>query len=426
MTYSVPVTPTPPLMPRSLPACTLLAALAAAPITAPAARAQADTSTQVLRAALVLDGTGKAWPNGTVTVRGGRIVAAGPLAAGVKATRDLGRVTLMPGLIDTHVHPTWYINSRGKLHTDSDGDSREDAALAAAGNAWRTLAAGFTTVQSLGAAEDKALREAIAGGVIRGPRIITSLGSFNERSGGPEALRDSVRTYKQRGADLIKLFASRSIRDGGGQTMTDAQLQAACGEAHAQGLRVVVHAHDAGSILAAVRAGCDQVEHGLFATDEARAAMAKAGTWFDPQCGLVFRNYLDHRPWFEGIGNYNAAGFAAMEAVVPKAPQQVAAAQATPGLKVVFGTDAVAGAHGHNADELTCRASLGRVPLADLLLSVTSRAAASLGLSREIGAIAPGMRADLVALAGDPRADAGAYHRVAFVMSGGVVMVNTR
>ena len=388
--------------------------------------AQGDTATQVVRAALVLDGTGKSWTNGTVTIRGGRIVAVGPLPAGAKVTHELGRVTLMPGLIDTHVHPTWYINSRGKLHTDRDGDTREDAALAAAGNAWRTLEAGFTTIQSLGAPEDAALRAAIANGVVRGPRIITSLGSLSERSGDAAALRDSVRAFKQRGADVIKLFASKSIRDGGGQTMTDAQLAAACGEAHAQGLRAVVHAHDPGSVLAAVHGGCDQVEHGLFANDEARAAMAKAGTWFDPQCGLVFRNYLDHQPWFEGIGNYNAAGFAAMEAVVPKAPVQITAAVATPGLKIVFGTDAVAGAHGHNADELVCRAVQARQPLADLLLSVTSRAAASLGLQQEIGALAPGLRADLVALSGDPRVDVHAYHRVTFVMTGGVVASSRR
>ena len=402
------------------------AVLSLALVVPPPLRAQGDTTLQVVRASLVLDGTGRSWRNGTVTVRGGRIVAVGPLAAGARVTHDLGRLTLMPGLIDTHVHPTWYINSRGKLHTERDGDSREDAALAAAGNAWRTLAAGFTTVQSLGAPEDAPLRAAIATGVIRGPRIITSLGSLNERSGEPDALRDSVRAFKQRGADVIKLFASKSIRDGGGQTMTDAQIAAACGEAHAQGLRAVVHAHDAASVLAAVRGGCDQVEHGLFANDEARAAMAKAGTWFDPQCGLVFRNYLDHKPWFEGIGNYNAAGFAAMDAVVPKAPLAIAAAVATPGLKVVFGTDAVAGAHGRNADELVCRATQARVPLSDLLLSVTSRAAASLGLGSEIGALAPGLRADLVGLSGDPRADVHAYHRVVFVMAGGVVVLSTR
>ncbi len=392
-------------------------------LAAPAAlRAQGDAGPTILRAALVLDGTGKAWPNGTVTIQGGRITAVGALAAGAKVTRDLGAVTLVPGLIDTHVHLTWYITGKGKLHVENDGDGLTEAALAAAGNASRTLMAGFTTVQSLGSPEDAALRDAIARGVIAGPRLITSLGSLNERSGSPEALKDSVRAFKRRGADVIKLFASKSIREGGGQTMTDAQLVAACAEGHAQGLRVVVHAHDAGSVTAAAKAGCDQIEHGLFADDAARAAMVKAGTWYDPQCGLVFRNYLDHKPWFDGIGNYNAAGFAAMEKVVPEAPKQIERAANTKGLKLVFGTDAVAGAHGHNADELTCRATQGHMPLDAVLASVTSRAAASLGLGSDVGSLAPGMQADLVALGGDPLKDVSAYHDVRYVMKGGVVM----
>ena len=403
---------------RRLPAFTLVVAA----LLPAAARAQGDTGTTVLRAALVLDGTGKAWPNGTITVRGGRITAVGPLAAGAQVTRDLGALTLVPGLIDVHVHLTWYINSRGKLHVDNDGDGATEAALAAAGNAWRTLQAGFTTVQSIGSPEDFQLRDAIARGVVPGPRLITSLGSLNEKSGSPEALKDSVRAFKKRGADVIKLFASKSIRDGGGQTMTDAQLVAACGEGHAQGLRVVVHAHDASSVMAAVRAGCDQVEHGLFADDAARAAMAKAGTFYDPQCSLVFRNYLDHKPWFDGIGNYNAVGFAAMEKVVPEAPKQIGRAAHTPGLKLVFGTDAVAGAHGRNADELVCRGTQGGQSLESLLASVTSMAAASLGLGAEIGTIGTGKQADLVALAGDPRKDVTSYQRVRFVMKGGAVM----
>jgi imidazolonepropionase-like amidohydrolase len=405
----------------------LAAAAVVAAVAAPGtATAQASSADITIRAGTVLDGRGGALRDAVVTVRDGRVVSVGPLARGARVTYDLPGLTLVPGLIDTHVHLTWYITSRERLHVSGDGDTPADEALAAAGNAWRTLHAGFTTVQSLGALEDKALRDAINRGVIPGPRIITSLGSLNEHSGDPDALRAAVRGLKANGADVIKLFASKSIREGGGQTMTLEQLTAACNEAHAQGLRAVVHAHDAASVLAAVRAGCDQVEHGLFADDAARRAMAEHGTWFDPQCGLVFRNYLDHKPWFNGIGNYNAEGFAAMEAVVPRAPKLIAAAAVTPGLKMVFGTDAVAGAHGHNADELTCRGGAGGQPLADLLKSVTSLAAQSLGLQGEVGAIAPGLRADLVALDGDPLRDATAYGRVAFVMKGGMVVRNDR
>lgn len=409
-------------MPRPRLLALLLVALAAL---APA-RVRAQEAPIVLRAARVLDGAGTRWANGTVTIVNGRITAVGPLAPGARVTHDLGALTLIPGMIDTHVHLTWYITSRGKLHVDGDGDGPIEGALAAAGNAWKTLEAGFTTVQSLGSPEDAQLRDAIARGVVRGPRLLTTLGSLSERSGTPDQLRDSVRAYKQRGADAIKLFASKSIREDGAQTMTDAQLVAACGEGHAQGLRVVVHAHDAASLQAAVRAGCDQVEHGFFADDAARAAIAKAGTWYDPQCSLVFRNYLDHKPWFEGIGNYNAAGFAAMERAVPEAPHQIERAWRTPGLKLVFGTDAVAGAHGHNADELVCRGTAGKQPLDQLLASVTSQAAASLGLGQELGTIAPGLAADLVGLDGDPLADPESYRRVRFVMRGGAVVRDDR
>lgn len=137
--------------------------------------------------------------------------------------------------------------------------------------------------------------------------------------------------------------------------MSAEQLQAACGEAHAQGLRVLVHAHAAAAMALAIDAGCDQIEHGVFATPEVLARMARQGTVFSPQCGLVFRNYLDNRARYEGIGNYNAAGFASMEQALPLAVEAIRKALATPGLKVVFGTDAVAGAHGRNVDDLICR-----------------------------------------------------------------------
>ena len=106
--------------------------------------------------------------------------------------------------------------------------------------------------------------------------------------------------------------------------MTPEQLQAACGESTALGLRSVVHAHSAESAQRAARAGCTQVEHGVFADDTTLALFAERGTWFDPQCGLVFRNYLDHKPWFDGIGNYNAVGFAAMEKAIPLAEAGIA------------------------------------------------------------------------------------------------------
>lgn len=372
----------------------------------------------------MLDGLGGARSNVDITVQNGRITSiaasTGALPAGAI---DLRTYTVLPGLIDTHVHLGWYITDRGKLHQERDGDSPTVSATQQAGNAWATLQAGFTTVQSIGEAENGALRDAINRGTAPGPRVITSLGSLNERSRGgtPDSLRAAVRGFKERGADVIKIFASKSIRDGGEATMTDEQLAAACGESRALGLRSVVHAHSSEAAQRASRNGCTQVEHGVFADDATRAMMVANGTFFDPQCGLVFRNYLDNKGWFEGIGNYNAVGFASMENALPLAEKGIGLASRTPKLKLVFGTDAVAGAHGRNAEELVCRVRRGGQPAMDAIVSATSLAAASLGLEREVGRIANGYQADIIATSGDPSVRIEATQAVTFVMRAGVI-----
>jgi imidazolonepropionase-like amidohydrolase len=182
-----------------------------------------------------------------------------------------------------------------------------------------------------------------------------------------------------------------------------------------------VHAHSAESVRAATLAGCTQIEHGVFATDEVLRLMAERGTYFDPQCGLVFQNYLDHRAAYEGIGNYTPEGFAAMARAIPLAVEAFRRARATPGLKIVFGTDAVAGAHGRNVEELVCRVQQGGQPPMEAIVSATSLGAAALGPGERLGAIAPGFAADLIAVDGDPTRDITALRRVRFVMKGGVV-----
>ena len=374
----------------------------------------------VIRAGRILDGRGGTSAGTDIIVTSGRISAVSP-GGTQRATYDLARYTVLPGLIDGHDHVGWHFTAAGRFHTSADGETPWDEALAAAGNANATLLAGFTTIASPGSPTDAPLRDAIARGVIPGPRLLTSLEPLSSARLTPDSIRAIVRQRKADGADFIKIFASLSIRDGGKQTWSDEQLAAGCGEAKALGLRTMIHAHSAESMRAATLAGCTQVEHGVFATQEVLTLMAQRGIYFDPQCGLVFHNYLDNRAKYDGIGNYNAVGFASMEKALPMAANVVRMASRTPGLKLVFGTDAVAGAHGRNAEELTCRVSQGGQDAMATIVSATSLNAEAIGLAREIGSIAPGYQADIIAVDGDPTKDITALGRVVFVMKGGVV-----
>ncbi len=221
--------------------------------------------------------------------------------------------------------------------------------------------AGFTTVQSVGGVEDLDLRDAVARWQIPGPRILTSITQLSNKNLSPDSLRTLVRSLKARGADVIKLFASAGLGAGGAQTLSDEQLAAICGEAKAQGLRSVVHAISAGSVRAATLAGCTEIEHGTFVTEAELTLMAQHGTIFDPQVCLVFQNYIDHRDVYARSG-FSDSSFIALANAIPTATAMFRKAIATPGLKIIFGTDAVALAHGHNADELLCRVKAGQTP----------------------------------------------------------------
>jgi imidazolonepropionase-like amidohydrolase len=383
----------------------------------PAAGANAGTIT--VRAARVLDGKGGAQQNGVVEIAGGKIVRIDQRTGPV--TYDLGPATLLPGLIDVHVHIGYHFNKEGRAQ--NQGETPSEIALYGAENAWTTLINGFTTVQSVGAASDRELREAINRGVLPGPRLLTSLGSMNERTGDPAALREYVIKQKAAGADVIKIFASKSIRDGGAQTMTDEQLAAACGEAKTQGLRTLVHAQSDSAAMAAVKAGCYEIEHGSNISDATLKEMAARGTYFDPNIGLVLQNYVENKPRYLGIGNYNDEGFAFMEKAIPTNYPMFKRALAAK-VKMPMGTDAVAGAHGQNARETITRVKDGGQSPMDAIIGTTSLAAESLGLSKEIGSLTPGLQADLVAVDGDPLQDITALRRVRFVMRSGRVYRN--
>jgi imidazolonepropionase-like amidohydrolase len=369
-----------------------------------------------IRAGQVLDGTGRTIANGVVVVRDGKIGSVGTSQDPV--TIDLGNLTLLPGFIDTHVHIGWHFDDKGRYH--SGPEPAEQAALYSAENAYVTLMAGFTTVQSVGSASDKAVRDAINRGVLPGPRILSSLGQISNAKWTPEQIREQIRQQKANGADLIKIFASASIRDGGVPTLTQEQVDAACGEARAQGLRSMVHAHSPESMMRAARAKCTVVEHGGLADAASLKALADAGVYFDPNIGLVTQNYLENKARFLGIGNYTEEGFASMEKALGLRGPMFSTALKTPGLKIVMGTDAVAGAHGQNAREAIERVKNGQRPM-DAIIGMTSLAAESMGLQKEIGTIAAGFNADMVAVEGDPTRDITALQRVRFVMRNGKV-----
>jgi imidazolonepropionase-like amidohydrolase len=285
--------------------------------------------------------------------------------------------------------------------------------------------AGFTTVQSVGAPNDVPLRDAIAGGEIPGPRILTAvepLVGSEVSQDSPEEIRAFIRKEKAAGADLIKIFASKSIRLGGGMTLSWEQLNAACDEAKKQGLRTLVHAYKE-AVRAAALAGCTEVEHGTLAPETDLQLMADKDVYFDPQAALVIDNYLQNKDRYLGTEGYTEEGFAAMQKVLPIDCDLVRDAAKTKGLKMVFGTDAVAGADGRNAEEFIDRVNCGVAPMA-AMVSAQSLGAEAMGLGDEIGTLAAGMQADIIALDGDPTKDITAVRRVAFVMKGGVVYKN--
>ena len=382
-----------------------------------AVAAFAQGQTIVIKAGTVLDGKGGVLKNASIVIVGSKIEKFDANAKGT--VYDLSKLTVLPGMIDTHVHIAWHFGPDGRyLPRD---ESQTVAMGYAMENAYVTLMAGFTTVQSVGSPIEGDVRNAINRGVMPGPRILTSLRAINNPAWTPEEIREAVRKMKADGADVIKMFASKSFRDGGGATMNKAQIEAACGEAKAQGLRTVVHVYGPETIAEVANAGCNSAEHGTLANAEALKTMAAKGTYFDPNIGLVAQNYLEHKANYLGIGNYTDEGMAAMSRSIPISLAVFRQALKTPGLKIVFGTDAVAGAHGHNVEELIYRVQKGGQDTKSAVVSITSLSAESLKLGDQIGTLAPGMEADLIAVDGDPLKDITALRRVVFVMKGGKV-----
>ena len=372
----------------------------------------------VIAVSTALDGKGRVLRNTRLVIEGDRIVAIDPKAAPVDY--DLRGLTVMPGWIDLHTHLASSFGKDGKFGSEM---TPEESALQTAANAWATLQGGFTTIQTM--SQCLALRDAIAKGTLPGPRILSivqDLPGRGEQSGTPNELRAYVRKQKEASADILKIYASGGMRSGA-KTLSQEQLNAVCDEAKKLGLRTHVHAYR-DAVPAATLAGCTQIEHGVGATDDDLKLMVEKGTYLDPQAGALFESYILHKARYAGTPFFAKTEEGVVEAYKPAiamSQEFLRRAARIKGLKIVFGSDALAGLHGRNAEEFINRVRDCGIDPMTAMVSAHSLAAESLGMADRIGALAPGLQADIIALAGDPLKDITAVRRVVFVMKGGVV-----
>jgi imidazolonepropionase-like amidohydrolase len=375
----------------------------------------------VIAVSTALDGKGKVLHDTRIVISASKIVAIDRDTSPIDY--DLRGLTVMPGWIDEHVHITSSFGADGK--NAGMGVATPEAAYRTAANAYATLLGGFTTIQSMDGVV--ALREAAARGGLPAPRIVSivePLVGRGEQTGTPEEVRIFVRKQKEAGADFLKIYASGGMRQTA-QTIPQTILDAACDEARKVGLRAIVHANYE-AVHGAIAADCTQVEHGLGATDADLHAMAEKGIYFDPQAGQLIQNYLDNRARYAGTPFFpkTPQEFEPMNELLPLAREVIQRARRISGLKIVFGTDALAGMHGHNAEDLINRVEEGGIAPMDALVSANSLAAEAMKMSEQIGTLAPGLKADIIALDGDPLKDITAVRRVVFVMKDGVVYKN--
>jgi len=375
----------------------------------------------VMAVGTAFDGKGKILLDTRIVVSGSKIVAIDRKASPIDY--DLRDLTVMPGWIDAHVHISSSFGPDGK--NAGMGATTSEAAYRTAANAYSTLLGGFTTIQSMDSVV--ALREAVAHNDLPAPRILSiaePLVGRGEQTGTPDEVRAFVRKQKEAGADFLKIYASGGMRQTA-QTIPQATLEAACDEARKLGVRTLVHAnYDA--VRGAIAAGCTQIEHGLGATDLDLQAMADKGIYFDPQAGQLIQNYLDNRIRYAGTPFFpkTPQEFESMKELLPIVQEVLQRARKIPGLKMVFGTDALAGMHGHNVEDLINRVVKCGVRPMDVLVSANSLAAEAMGIADQIGALSPGLQADIIAVDGDPLKEITAARRVVFVMRGGRVFKN--
>ncbi len=412
-----------------------------APAAAPVSAEQATKFVQVGR--LLADpASGRVLRDKTLVIRGNQVVEIRDGFVGEGNVVDLRSAFVLPGLIDSHVHLGSEQSPNSRL--DRLTMSNADQAMVGARHARRTLNAGFTTVADLGGANESifALRDAVRRGDVVGPRIIAAGSSVSVHGGhgdangyredilhvlsnesvcsGAEDCRRAVRTQVRAGADIIKITATGGVLSntaaGLNQQFTQDELASIVEVAHRMGRQVTAHAHGVDGINAFLKAGGDSIEHGTYLDDESMRLFKANGAWLVPT--LLAGDFVARVA--SGPDNFftRAQTAKALEAG-PKMLDMAARAHRG-GVKIAFGTDSGVSAHGDNAQEFALLVRAGLTPL-QAIQSATVGAAEHLKISAEAGRIAPGMPADLIAVAGDPLNDVTELERVRFVMKGGQV-----
>lgn len=405
-----------------------------------AACAQADTV--VVTADRMVDViAGRVLEHPQIVITDGRITSVGSrgdVAPAADRRVDLPGVTLLPGLIDMHVHLTsdpHYSGYRALEFTDNFWT------VVGVANAKRTLEAGFTTVRNVGSAnfDDVALKQAIEHGYISGPRIVPATYAIGATGGhcdytefppsvtartpavsnGPEEIRATVRRLHKYGAEVIKFCGTGGVLSKGdtvgGQQFDLSEMKALVDEAHMLGLKVAVHAHGTAGIKDALRAGVDTIEHASLADAEAFALAKQHGAYFSMDI------YDDDYILAEGEKNGVYKESLDKERAIGRLQRETFRAAFKAGVKMIFGTDAGVYPNGDNAKQFVTMVTWGMTPM-QAIQAATVTAAEALGRPKDVGAIAVGRYGDLIGVAGDPLADVASLQSVAFVMKGGDVV----
>jgi len=425
----------------------LSCALLAAALPAFADDAPAQVQAKVVHCGHLFDSaSGRMLGETSVVVRGERIesVQSGaiPAPAGAEVV-ELGDATCLPGLIDAHTHLTGETSPTG--YSDQFRWNVADYAIRSTVYADRTLQAGFTTVRNLGDNQNEsiALRNAINAGVLPGPRIFTAGMAIGSTGGhadgtdgyrqdlqgdpgpkqgiinGPEDAWKAVRQHYKDGVDLIKIMPSGGVLDESSSAdnpqLTIDEVKAIVAAAHDYGFAVAAHAHGAEGIRRAVIGGVDSIEHGTFMDDADMKLMREHGTWYVPT--IIAGKYVEEKADTPG---YYPPQIAAKARQVGPIIQQTAGRAYRAGVRIAFGTDAAVYPHGQNAKEFAYMVGAG-IPAAYALQAATTHAAELLHKSRDLGSIAVGKYADIVAVHGDPLQDIAIMQKVDFVMKAGTV-----